>query len=529
MVNYPGITVGHQALGVAIDMGCERVVLAGFDLCFSREGFTHVAGSVEQSIGPYIARGDLMVATNGGWMAETRYDFLNAIPSLAALAEYAAQRGCRLINPASSAARIDGVEHLPWEELAPPAGEGSAGALLEEALPEENIATRVAHCQAVEEELNRMRARVTKVRDLAAEGLACNDGLFGRKGRKPDFKYKRRMDEIERILDEEMREESRLVKRWGLAAMLKLSRPDKEREWSDAEIEKAGRDYYTLYRDNAVSLIRLLDAARQRVRSRLEEEKPRPDGKSLLQQWRQDKQPGRCRVFLDRRDQGIDDFPPAIRSGMLELESAFAAAMAQTEHDYKTYILSQQSSPLMVRAKAAALFRNRETERLRRFGDGLEQSTLAERAEYLHLIRGYLAELEQQPETAMRQYRQVTLPILLPESLQRLFTIALQGHDLLTALAVSRRLSEVSFFHVPYFAELLRLTGDGQGAVGIFEDYLKVVRKDFLTMVKLGRLYLELGQREEAARTFGRILEEDPENRAARTLLAELAEGGNGA
>ncbi|MBF0340063.1 MAG: DUF115 domain-containing protein [Magnetococcales bacterium] len=521
-VFYPGITVGHQALGMAVDMGFSGVILAGFDLCFSREGFTHVAGSVEQEIGPFIARGDLMVETNGGWLAETRHDFLNAIPSLEALAKYAAEHHCRVINPSEAAARIAGVEHLPWESLAPATMDAPALDRLREILPEESQITRTAHCQALDQELAKVRGLALKVKSLAIEGLECNEGLFGRRGKPPNFKFKKRMDEIEEILDSQHREVSRLVKKWGLGAMLKLSRPDKEREWSDAEIEEAGRRYYEIYRDNAVSLIRLLDDVRQRVRIRLEEERNRPDFKKLVEQWRKDRQPGRALVFLQRHGWSVADLPEPVRPMFQELLDQFETLLGQTDHDYKQYIMAVQSSPQEVRVKAQALFRNRERERLRQFGIGLEKSSLAEKQEYHHLITGYLAEMDGERPAALSHFRQVTHPALLAEALQRIFTIALQDGDLFTAQAVSQRLAEISFAHVPFHAELLRLNGNGATAAAIFEEYLKVVRKDFVTMIKLGRLYLELGRPEDARATFARILAEDPENQAARTFLEDL-------
>ncbi|MBF0428960.1 MAG: DUF115 domain-containing protein [Magnetococcales bacterium] len=521
-IQYPGITVGHQALGVAIDMGFSQVVMAGFDLCFSREGFTHVVGSVEQEIGPFVARSDLMVETNGGWMAETKYDFLNAIPSLAILAEYASERNCHLVNPAAGAAKIAGVNHRPWEEVVPEKMEKPAKEVITSLLPQETEETRLAHYRAVETELVTMRKQVAKVKELAIEGIACNDGLFGRKGKPPQFKFKKRMDEIEETLDGTLLPVSRLVKKWGLGGMLKLGRPDKEREWSDAEIEQAGRKYYEIYRDNAVSLIKILDEVRQRIASRQEEEKPRPNYRSLLAQWKKDGQPGRSRVFLHRRQIAIEDLPPAIGAGFEALLLSFQALLDQKDNDYKRYLLSIQSSPMDVRAKASAMFRNKDQERLRQFCKGLEQSSLEERHEYCHLVRGYLAELEQQPEVAIRHYRQVTHTVLLTESLQRIFTVALQDHDLLTALAVSKRLAQYSYLHIPFHAELLRISGEKESAVSIFEDYLKVVQKDFVTMMKLGRLYLELGRIEDARNIFARILVEDPDNKAAQTFLSDL-------
>ncbi|MEO5346081.1 MAG: DUF115 domain-containing protein [Magnetococcus sp. YQC-9] len=520
--SYPGITVSHQALGMAVDMGFSTIVLAGFDLCFSREGFTHAAGSVEQSVGPFIARGDLRVETNGGWMAETRPDFLSAIPSLAALARFAAERHCRVVNPSSGSARIEGVDHLPWEELVPQPPECSAREQLLKYIPEETATSRIDHYQSIERELVSVRGLVAKVKELAIEGIECNDGLFGRRGKKANFKYKKRMDEIEKILDGDYREVSRLVKKWGIGAMLRLSRPDKERDWSDEEIEKTGRLYYEIYRDNAVSLIKQLDAVRQRVRARGEEERNRPDFKQMIKQWREDGQPGRALVFLDRRGWGIEQLPDPLRNPFKQLSGEYDALIAKTDHDYRKHVLAVLNSPQEVRAKAQDLFRNREIERLRRFAVGWEQSTLAEKIEYGHLLHGYLAELDGDLDGAMSAFRQVTHEALLTDALRQMFSIALRQEDMVTALAVSQRLSDLSFQHVPFHAELLRIRGQVEVAAAIFEEYLKVVRNDFVSMVKLGRIYLELGQKERARTTFERIVAEDPENQAVRSLLAEL-------
>ncbi|GAB0058865.1 hypothetical protein SIID45300_03223 [Candidatus Magnetaquicoccaceae bacterium FCR-1] len=521
-VSYPGITVGHQALGMAVDMGFETIVMAGFDLCFSREGFTHAAGSVEQGIGPYIARGDLMVETNGGWMAETRHDFLNAIPSLAALARYAATRNCRVINPSPGSARIEGIAHLPWESLIPQPTSDTARDRLRQFLPEETSTSRVDHYRAIEQELASVRGVVVKVKELAVEGIDCNDGLFGRRGKKPNFKFKKRMDEIEVTLDETYREASRLVKKWGLGAMLRLSRPDKERAWSDEEVERTGRLYYEIYRDNATSLIKQLDVVRQRIRMRMEEERNRPDFKQMVKQWREDGQPGRALVFLDRRGWSVEDLPESVRAPFRQLIGEYESLLDKTDHDYKRYILAMQSSPQEVRAKAQALFRGRERERLVQFAAGLEQSTLEERIDYDHLLRGYLAELDGDMDGAMRALRQVTHAVLLPDALRQMFTIALRQGDMLTAVAVSQRLSDLSFLHVPHHAELLRINGQAEYAAAIYEEYLKVVRKDFVSMVKLARTYLELGRKEQAKATLERILAEDPDNQAVRTLLTDL-------
>ncbi|MEE9396076.1 MAG: 6-hydroxymethylpterin diphosphokinase MptE-like protein, partial [Methylococcales bacterium] len=64
-------TVSNTALNLAIEMGCSRVILAGVDLCHSKEGYCHAQGSDEHSSGPQLSGVRLQVTTNGGRMAET--------------------------------------------------------------------------------------------------------------------------------------------------------------------------------------------------------------------------------------------------------------------------------------------------------------------------------------------------------------------------------------------------------------------------------------------------------------------------
>ncbi|HIJ85000.1 MAG TPA: DUF115 domain-containing protein, partial [Magnetococcales bacterium] len=155
--NYPGITVSHQALGAAAEMGFSRIILGGFDLCFSKEGFTHARGSVEMATGPYVHRSELWVETNGGWRAETSSDFFNAIPALKQLAVYAKSKEIEIINPAAAAAKIEGVAWRSWDEIACDPVDTTSWDLIQQALPEETSSDRIRHLQQVEEELLRIR------------------------------------------------------------------------------------------------------------------------------------------------------------------------------------------------------------------------------------------------------------------------------------------------------------------------------------------------------------------------------------
>ncbi|MEO5362698.1 MAG: DUF115 domain-containing protein [Magnetococcus sp. DMHC-8] len=535
-LSFPGITVSHQALGMAIEMGFSQVVLAGFDLCFDKDGFTHTEGSEERKAGPFTAPMELWVETNGGWQAETRYDFLSAIPSLEQLAAFARQRGCRVVNPAPGAARVAQVEHLPWETLAVVPLSAPTWELIQTVLPPDRPDHRLGHYDRVIQELLRMRGAVQQVARLATEAITCNERFFGRHGRPPDFKYKLRMDEIERLLDEAHRDTSLLVKRWGVAEFLKLSRPDKEREWTDEEIEVAGRRYYEIYRESASALVRLLDEVRQRLRARMEEHKAQPTLKTLLTQWKNDQQPGRLLMFLAGRGEAIENFPEGVQAAMRALSAAYQAAMDETDTDYKAHLLRSMATPQAVRARVINLFRQKDAERLLAFAQGLEKSAAeaadagdtailaaTQKEQFVLLIRGLVAELAGETAQAADHFNRITSPVLMTDALQRLLTMALLHEDLPGALPIAKRLSECSPLHIPHYGDLLRLTGHRREALAVYAGFVKLARNDLVTMIKLGKLHNELGDLAAARQVFARILAIDPTNKAALLFLQQLA------
>ena len=521
-LSFPGITVGHQALGMAVEMGFSEIILSGFDLCFDKEGFTHTEGSEERKIGPFTAPSELWVETNGGWQAETRYDFLNAIPSLDFLAKFASSRACRVVNPAKGAVKIESVTHLPWEALEIASLPHPAWEMIQTALPTETRESRLQHHKDVMEELLRVRGEVQKVMRLTTEAIDCNDRLFGRKGRPPDFKHKKRMDEIEHILDEDYKPMSHLVKRWGVGEFLKLSRPDKKKAWTDEEIEEAGQRYYAIYRESAGALTRLLDDIRQRLRARMEEEKTKPNLKIIMAQWKKDIQPGRVHVFLDRQGRSMEDFPEHVVASLHALAEAFQNTLDETETNYKKHCFQSLASPQAIRFKVLSLFKQKDKARLCAFADGLEKSASDNKEQYGFLIKGFLAELDEDPESAVRCFRRITAPVLLTDATLRLFTIALMQGDLAFALPIAKRLSERSPLHIPYYGDLLRMTGQREAALAIYTDFMKIAKNDMVTKMKLGKLHTELGQITEARHVFESIVEEDPHNKAALVLLSQL-------
>lgn len=66
-----GPTVMNYALQASAYFGCDHIIMAGVDLCFSKEGYTHESSSLEATLGKFLKHGGSQVKTYQGDMATT--------------------------------------------------------------------------------------------------------------------------------------------------------------------------------------------------------------------------------------------------------------------------------------------------------------------------------------------------------------------------------------------------------------------------------------------------------------------------
>lgn len=531
-----GPTVTNTALSMAVQMGFGEVILGGVDLCYSREGHTHAMGSNERNAGPLLGNVGIQVETNGGWMADTRHSFASAVKIMGDQAKGALKQECRIINPAAAAAKIPNVEHIPLDRLEPNGEAMLAAEVFRACLPGNNAENRTAHYRRMLKMIAHANGRLRAINHLADEALECNDGLFGRNGKSADFKYKKRMDKIEKRLDREYKDISPLVKNFGSRAFLRLVRPDKDREWSDEDIERWGRAYYEIYKTSTNTLLELLESARERIQARLAEDQQPPDWPAMLKQWREDKTPGRAQVWRDWHPDSYSALSDAARAPLEKAITEFESILDQTDTEQAKWC-SEHYTLDPVRSKLQILFQQRDHEELQRTVDELSKNDSQQASLLNALARGYIAELDQDIETAMRHYQvlvddaaermqqndgQLPRTPELEDALRRLSGLALEIRDDNSALMMMQILTDLSPSYSPQYAELLRLTGDLQGAVDTYSRYLELAPNDFGAMLKLGRIFQSVGSADSAGWAYRYVLEKDPGNKAAQTLLEQL-------
>lgn len=514
-----GPTVSNTAIALLMEMGVAQIVFAGLDLCYRSDGTRYAGGSNESQAGRSLGLLGLRVPTNGGELADTGADFMQSIHDIGRQALIASERGIRLINPSPDAARIEGVDYLPLQAIDLAAAHPPAHEILRARLPETGAASRLAHYQAVQRELQRTQHQLRKIRDLAREALRCNDGLFGRNGVTQNFNYKHKMDKIEKRLNREFPELSDLVKRFGIRQFLRILRTDEEREWRDDEVEETGRTYYESYRDGAEQLLALVENAIARVRSRSDEEDEAVDLTALAVQWRADKAPGRAAVW---RHWHADANLTAQDNALLEqLAAEFATRLSEQDTPHMARC-RQQASLKNVPSKAALLFRQGDHKGLRDLAAALGHINGAEAAALRHYTLGLLAEGEGRDADALQAYQQIGEGPLLEDALSRIASLCLAHEDFDNACLAFDCLSQLSPAYLPQYAELMRILGRADEAAELFGRYLEQVPEDLSTMLRLGRLYQAQGVVDGARWAFDYVLERDPDNRAARSLRDAL-------
>ena len=532
-VTSAGPTVTNTAFALALAMGFTRIIFAGIDMCHSRAGYSHAKGSNEFEAGPMIGLANMRVATNSGHEAETTPDFFNAIDAFGVQALAARKQGVEVINPAADAAVIRGVDHVPADRLSLQPLAADPFNILHAAMQGDAPAERCNNLNATRRELARAHGRMREIIKLADEALACNDGLFGRGGKQADFRYKRRMDKIEHRLDTRLSGFSEIVRMFSAQAFLHM--PPSDREWTDDEIEQAGKTYYTAYRDNAKTLLDLVEDAQHRVETALSEESDSPDYARMLAQWAADATPGRAEVWRHRHPQLAADLDVETRRRFADMDREFRMLMAvhDTGHARK---MRAEAALGPVRGKLQLLFKERNVDGLSRLTSQLANLEGVE-AEQLHALGcGYLAEADGENDAAFQHYAALIdltraqiddqdgdiVNPRLEDALRRMVVIALaeQWHD--QALLLLETLAGMSPAYQPQFAELLRLSDNPEAAADVYTHYLSQAPGDLVSLLRLGRLYQSIGAQDAAKTAFTYILDQDPDNKAARSLLDEI-------
>jgi hypothetical protein len=494
-IDATGTTVSNSAVNAAYCFGFQRILLAGLDLCFSKEGITHAEGNDEASIGPDFNTSLTEVETYSGEKRSSDPDFYLALRSLEYQAKAINAGHKEIINLAIDAAKAEGIEHIPPEKITLHTIETAPFNIASANIPQLNKKELEQHYAAILVELDQAVHQIKTIEKLAKKALKINDEMYSDLGAIENYKDKRALDQIEKKLNRQHRKYSKLVKSFGILNFIRVTSPHSNSDdWTAKKAKELGEIFYQSYITGAQQLLELLDKTVLRINARLEEIKETPNFVLLIEQWQQDKSYNRANIWQENHPS--TPIPENFIQEFSALTSQFQAILNETQTTFKQNI-ENRSGLALSKTKAILLFRHEKIKALKNLKEGLNlhYAQESEKEPYKLLISGYIAELENKTDLALQHYDSVISwenSPLLEEALLRVVSISINQDNHSNTLLALKCLSQLSPIYLPHYAESCRLTGDILEAIDSYNAYIQFFPEDTLHKLKLVNLYIEI-------------------------------------
>jgi len=513
-----GNTVTNTAVAIAMEAGVAQILLGGVDFCFSQTGYTHASGSAEHALGPRPIYGNNRVMTNSGKVADTDQAFMDSAKNMARQATNAQERGCLFINPAAGAMRLPHVEHLPLDIIEIEPLDRPARETIADSLSANNTSTLNQLCQENLDEVDRILGELRDIKTHSIKALKYNRTLDN-EDEKTVAHNTVKLDRIEKQFKTKYAETSTFMNHFGIRRLIPIIR--------HSELHKEDRKgnnqlYFQAMADTATDLIEILQRARQRILCRREEETAQPNMQQLFKQWREDKQAGRAIQWARYHADIVKKLSAPLQ---LELQAFQGEYDDYVEKLGQLYLDSIKQGVDLdgLNARAREYFQCQDADGLQRLLNGLSEHRDQEQAQlYIPLVKGYLAELRDNPEAAIKAYEEISEGPAHIDAFIRLFELHTKASDLSSAIKVMKELSQISSSYSPMYADLLQATGDIDAAVNTYTEYLLENPDDLNSMMKLGKIFHEYNETDGVEWTMNYILDKDPNNETAKAMLRSL-------
>lgn len=521
-------TVTNSAVQLAIELGCRRIVLAGADFCFSREGHTHASGSMEHAAGTMLGQAEHEVVTNGGWVAQTNKSYLGAAIAMERQAGEAHARGIEIINPAAGAARLQHVGHIPTTRIILPEPlTQTASQMLFGRLPPDTAKQRRIVMEEIRRELVRAIIDLDKIITQSNEALKHTRAAQYENIETEYTPHRHKLDQIEKQLNKQFGPLCDSIKTYNAAEFIHFLGAARSKSES-ARLES----YYRALKNGATQMCAGLKSAEARLDTRLEEEASYPDFSRLLRQWAYlDQHCGRAVVWHYRHPQAFEQLDESTRRQLTELELNFFEYLKMSATSAQAFFTGEAVSHAVLTniiKRAQSLFMAGKQDDLERLAHGLSHYDIQAYAPILELIRGYLQELDGKTEDALPIYRQAATAASLPElcqaALERQLDIALKRENYPAALVVLKTLSQHAVVYRPIYADLLKATGDVKQSIDVYTDYITENPGDNNALHALGMLFAEIGVKDGVEAALTRLRTQAPTHPGITELETALKE-----
>lgn len=521
-VDGAGPTVSNSALTLAITFGFSKILFAGIDLCFSKEGYTHAKGSIETKQGPLLTADGIWVETNANEMAETDFPLSVAREQIETVVSEQPDNKVEFVNFSMNAAKIKGVICKSFQEVELIGEPIDAKKKLIDYCSSLTDEKREAECSLALRELTKVKKDLLQIVLLAEEGMLANKKIYGNQPEHEKIRYTRKLNKIQRKLDKNFSYVSRILKCYGLIYFVEYMDPSSSDAWDEVKLEKSGELYYLAYKKSANKLLDLINESIERILVRIEEFKNQPNFDLMFKAWAKDNQLGRA--YLWSRRHNLDSQDVDIRNKFLQTISDYSAVINATETEHAKYI-EKRASIDGIEHKATKFFAKRDLNGLKKLALSLSlQSQKSEAKDSLaHLLSAYIAVLNDEKQNALEHFLQTSVESHRLYALNQVVGMFIKSEQFFDAKLALKELCHLSPRYLTKLAHLEFLTGESLAAVNTYNEYLSQFGEDIHAWIALANVFIRLGAIESAQIALNYVLSVEPDNKQATTLLSSLS------
>ncbi len=504
-----GPTVSNSAIGLANWMGCSQIVLLGMDSCYSPSGESYAKGSSERKIGLSLDADFNKIVTNSGGYAFTKSCFTRQMVELRAQALAIREDGTKIITPASNAAKVEGVDYVPIENININNIKQSARCFINQQYSA--VSDRQGYYKALLQEYSSAENSLLNIISMAKSAICClqEDQAY----KMHDGKMRlRQMSALKRRIDDEKMVKP--LKAYGWHRFMRISEIIERSEKDDEHANEGYVAYMSTLIEVAEDMKSVLKEGQNKVEIYCEELKERPSVDLLIEGWCRYELPARAVHWIEQRDYIKYAISDEQQEAFRRIQESFIKELECEDTEHKRMICEQSDISNAIQ-KMVDAFENKDIDLLRFLlkvlGNRPEKSSI----NYSQFASGLIHELEQNYETAREHYKcalhnaesQLKIRILEREAF-----VSVRLHDVAGAITALESLSKLSKRYLPLYADALFEAGNLNAAIIEYGHYLKEFPHDIPSLEKLMSLCLAVGQKEEAQELAERIRHIDPDN-----------------
>lgn len=486
--NFRGLgpTVTNSAISAAAWLGSSQIILAGVDLCYTPEGFTHAQGSKERAAGPQTDLPGVTVMTNAGRMANTKSDLAIAVKSIRVQAYRMREKGVSIINISENAAKIEFVDYVPPAEV-----------VLTDNAYDHNLVQPASinkkdYLEKLQIELNEKIDQLTDLQDLIKDASKIHESMY--KGDLIDAALKNELEELDRTMERDHPELLKLSKSLTIKSLLRMAQPLREMDTIEPEyIKEKLSGYYKSLATGAYRLQKHITNGTKAVELRLAElslgAMSEQELEFIAKRWGERGEMGRLRCF------DLDPKAERILSG--DGKSVVDTAIA-TDNYFEALSLSEKARNLqMLPSRMQQLKDTGDLEALEALASAFETDPEAE--PYMPLVTATLYQMKQQPQEAL----EALLPVMeqpdspvLEQVLAKMVGLTSELGYQQAVLDATAGLASLNALYLNNYADALMLNGQAGDAIEHLVEYLRYFPGDKIALNKLGKWYSEQGNEE---------------------------------